>query len=81
MWESGKREPSFDVIRKLSNFFQCSTNWLTGNSDFKTKEEWLQCLDDTIDLEQLQKDVAEADRLNKRVERDIAKRLETALAA
>lgn len=82
----GKSSPSTDALQKIADFFGVSLDWLTGNSDFRTKEEWLQWLDDTTDLEQLQKDVAEARRLdelnelNKRDERDIAKRLENALA-
>lgn len=35
-WESGKRKPSKDSLEKLANFFNVSTDYLLGNSDYKT---------------------------------------------
>ena len=33
-WESGKREPSLDVVLQLAAFFGTSPNYLLGFSDF-----------------------------------------------
>jgi len=84
-WKTGRATPKTATMQKIADFFEVSLDWLTGNSDFRTKEEWLQHLDNTTNLEQLKKDVAEAKKLNKlnelnkRDEQDIAKRLESAL--
>lgn len=32
-WESGSREPSFDTLVKLSDYFNCSTDYLLGRTD------------------------------------------------
>ena len=34
-WETGKRNPKFDMIEKLANFFNVSTDYLTGKSSTK----------------------------------------------
>lgn len=34
-YESGKRKPEYDLIIKLSNFFDTSTDYLLGNADIK----------------------------------------------
>lgn len=33
MWESGKREPNFEMVSKLADFFNCSTDYLLGKTD------------------------------------------------
>lgn len=37
-WETGKRNPKYDMIEKLANFFNVSTDYLTGKSNIKTPE-------------------------------------------
>lgn len=34
-WENGKREPIFPTIEQLARFFNVSTDYLLGNSDYK----------------------------------------------
>lgn len=38
-YESGKREPKLENIIELSRYFNCSTDYLTGESDIKNQEE------------------------------------------
>lgn len=33
-WESGDREPSFDILILISKFFKVSTDYLLGLEDF-----------------------------------------------
>ena len=33
MWETGKRDPSFDKLIKLSDLFDCSVDYLLGRSE------------------------------------------------
>ena len=42
MWEQGRREPNYDTLSKLSQFFNVSADYLIGNekhSDAETIEE------------------------------------------
>lgn len=34
-WESGKREPNFDMMQRLANFFGVSVDCLLGREDIK----------------------------------------------
>lgn len=38
-YESGKRKPEYDLIVKLSNFFDTTTDYLLGNTDIKKAQE------------------------------------------
>lgn len=33
-WENGQRECSFDMLIKISDFFEISTDYLLGKSDY-----------------------------------------------
>lgn len=33
MWETEKRMPDLDMIKKIANYFEVSLDWLVGNSD------------------------------------------------
>ena len=35
-WESGKREPNFDTMQKIANFFGVTVDYLLGRTDVKT---------------------------------------------
>lgn len=39
-WENGKNLPSYDMVCKLSNFFDTTTDYLLGNSDERYKDEY-----------------------------------------
>ena len=34
-WEAGKREPNFDIVKRLADFFSVSVDYLIGHSDDK----------------------------------------------
>lgn len=34
-WEAGKREPNFDTMQKLADFFDVTVDFLLGRSDIK----------------------------------------------
>ena len=38
-WENGKNRPSYDMVCKLANFFDTTTDYLLGNSDERYKDE------------------------------------------
>ena len=33
-WEAGDREPCFDMLVKLADFFECSADYFLGRKDF-----------------------------------------------
>lgn len=39
-WENGKNRPSYDMVCKLANFFDTTTDYLLGNSDERYKDEY-----------------------------------------
>lgn len=39
-WENGKNRPSYDIVCKLANFFDTTTDYLLGNSDKRYKNEY-----------------------------------------
>lgn len=38
-WESGKRTPNSESLNKIAGFFNVSTDYLLGKSDFKKPDE------------------------------------------
>jgi len=38
-YENGHREPNFDTLLKIADFFNVTVDYLIGNSDFRTREE------------------------------------------
>lgn len=38
-WENGKNRPSYDMVCRLANFFDTTTDYLLGNSDERYKDE------------------------------------------
>lgn len=35
-WERGERQPDYDTLKKISNFFNVTTDYLVGQSDSRT---------------------------------------------
>lgn len=56
-WKKGKSAPKYDKIQKIAEYFGVEPEWLSGTSDFKTKEEMLQHFDSITDIPALQSDV------------------------
>lgn len=38
-WKTGRSNPSIEALRKISKTYKVQLEWLTGDSDYKTKEE------------------------------------------
>ncbi len=38
-WENGKNRPDYDMVCKLANLFDTTTDYLLGNSDERYKDE------------------------------------------
>jgi len=38
-YEAGTRTPGLNILLELSNFFNCSMDYLTGQTDYKNQEE------------------------------------------
>lgn len=38
-WENGRRKPSSETLEKFSKFYNVSTDYLLGNSDYKNSDE------------------------------------------
>lgn len=72
-----KSIPSTDALRKVADYFGVQVDWLTGDSEFKTVGDLWASFDTPENLKRIH---SELDVLNKLDEKDIAKRLETALA-
>lgn len=54
-YEQGTREPDYETLQKLADFYDCSTDYLLGRSELTSREEHLlQDLDKDLSLEELQ---------------------------
>lgn len=40
MWETDKRTPDVDMLKKIANYFNVSLDWLTGNSEYRNVNEY-----------------------------------------
>jgi len=60
-WKQGKYAPKPDKLKKLADFFGVQVDYLTGESEFKTKEEMLQHFDNQTNLDLLRKQVDTVD--------------------
>lgn len=56
-WKRGKATPKQDKLQKIADYFNVQVDWLAGDSEFRTKEEWLHHLDNTTDLDKLRSDI------------------------
>ncbi|WP_434632006.1 helix-turn-helix domain-containing protein [Thermoanaerobacterium thermosaccharolyticum] len=36
-WETGRREPDMETLRKLSDYFNVTLDWLMGNTDIRNQ--------------------------------------------
>ena len=46
-YETGKREPKLKNLIELSRYFNCSTDYLTGESDIKDQENLIKTIADS----------------------------------
>lgn len=59
-WELGRTKPDADTLIKLSDYFNCTVDFLLGATDFKNYDDWLENVQST------EKTVNFLDRLNQR---------------
>lgn len=45
MWETGKRTPDMEMIKKIASYFGVTVDWLTGKSQFRTQLDLKNCYD------------------------------------
>lgn len=59
--DNGKN-PNQKSLEKLSKYFDVSIDYLMGQSEFRTKEEWLKHLDGTSNLDEIRNDIEKYQR-------------------
>lgn len=59
-WETGVNKPPADLLMQIANRFRVTTDWLLGNSEYKTLGEYF---DDKFEVKSLAKEVRELEML------------------
>ena len=59
-WETGVNKPTADLLIEIANRFRVTTDWLLGNSEYKTLGSYF---DDKFDTKALAKEVRELELL------------------
>ena len=49
MYETGAREPDFETLEKIADFFNVSTDYLLGNTDIKNQKQFDEDLEKSLD--------------------------------
>lgn len=52
-----KNKPSVERLIKLADFFKVQVDYLTGDSQYRTKSEWLNELDNKVDINKIREDM------------------------
>lgn len=52
MYERGEREPGFNTVAAIADYFKVDIDYLLGKSEFKNKNEWLQSVHQPIKSEE-----------------------------
>ena len=50
MYERGEREPNFELLEAIADYFNVDMDYLLGKSDFTTKFQWMKQLDPSMIL-------------------------------
>ena len=56
-WKKGKSSPKLDKLKKIADYFNVQVEYLTGESEYKTKEEWFSSLDADENLNRLKSEL------------------------
>lgn len=56
-WKKGKSSPKLDKLKKIADFFNVQVEYITGESEYKTKSEWLSSLDTDDNLNRLKSEL------------------------
>lgn len=57
MYERGEREPGFETLEAIADYFNVDMDYLLGKSDHRNKMEWLDTIDQSVDLEVLRSQI------------------------
>ena len=75
-WKKGKSSPKYDKIQKIANFFNVQLDYLTGESEFKTKEEMLQHFDKNFNSTKVAEEITTLELVEKNFGKDAVKVLQ-----
>lgn len=70
MYEIGQREPNFEMLEALADYFNVDMNFLLGKSDTPNQLVWASRLGEinqSVDLEKLQADIAKEEQAEKMI--------------
>lgn len=70
MYEIGQREPNFEMLEALADYFNVDMNFLLGKSDTPNQLVWASRLGEinqSVDLEKLQADIAKEGQAEKMI--------------
>ena len=70
MYEIGKREPNFEMLEAIADYFNVDMNFLLGKSDVPNQLVWASRLDDidkATDLEKLRADIVKEEQAEKMI--------------
>lgn len=68
MYEIGKREPNFEMLEAIADYFNVDMNYLLGKSDVPNQLVWssrLEEINQSVDLEKLRADIANEEQAEK----------------
>ena len=66
MYEIGKREPNFEMLEAIADYFNVDMNYLLGKSDVPNQLMWasrLEEINQSVDLEKLKADISKEEQL------------------
>lgn len=63
-WETGRREPDMETLRKLSDYFNVTLDWLIGNTDIRNQaDEITDAISDDPELAEFWNDLKQREDL------------------
>lgn len=68
MYEIGKREPNFEMLEAIADYFNVDMNYLLGKSDVPNQLMWasrLEEINQSVDLEKLKADISKEEQAEK----------------
>ena len=71
-----KNKPSSEKLQKIANFFNVQLDYLTGESEFKTKEEMLQHFDKNFNSTKVAEEITTLELVEKNFGKDAVKVLQ-----
>ena len=75
-WKKGKSSPKYDKIQKIAEYFGVEPDWLSGKSEFKTREEMLQHFDKNFNSTKVAEEITTLELVEKNFGKDAVKVLQ-----